>query len=125
MSSDKGNHVKLLLKIINNPSNLISQLVIKYRWVSNTASNLAIIAETLSAIRYFVFLKINFNNSSLTRFTVVSKFFGSLNPNKVHNIYPFTIEIGMPYRAEYWNILFSIKLAKLLKVWRRFFLEFG
>ena len=73
--------MKSLLKIIDYLLNIASQLVIKQKQVSSTARNLAIIIETLSAIRYFTFLKFNFNNSSSTRLIVLSEFFKPLNPN--------------------------------------------
>ena len=75
--------------------------------------------KTLSVIRHFVFLKFNFNNSSLTRLILLLKFFESLKSNKACNAYPFTIKAGIFCRPEYWNVLFSIKLAKLLKVQRK------
>ena len=50
---------------------------------------------------------------------VLSEFFETLNLNKACNAYPFTIKVGIFYRAKYQNILFFIKVVKLLKVQRR------
>ena len=74
-----------------------------------------VIAETLSVIRYFAILKFNFNNVSLTWLIVLSKFFRSLNPNKVYNVCSSIINRGVLYEAEYQNLLFFYWSSKVIK----------
>ena len=81
-----------------------------YNSLVNSSLSSTTLFNNLNTLSSYSYLNIsstnnNFNNLSSTGLIVLSNFSGSLNFNKVYDIYPFAIKAGIYCRAKYSNML--------------------